>query len=122
MERDQLIGRRADARAPRGERRGDRRARVDDEHVAATQMSAEVTHDAMTDVVIVGPRYQQSYFIPREAACFGRLVRQQRVRDVEVDAADEHWLPCSRHRAHAAAGAASRATSDATYRPLGKSP
>src|SRR5688572_30551220 len=86
-------------------------------------MGAEVTHDAMTDVGIAGPRYQQAYFISREAARFGRLVRPQRFRDVEVDAADEHWLLCSCHRAHAAAGAATaRPTSDATYRPLGKSP
>src|SRR5688572_33409907 len=87
-------------------------------------MGAEVAHDAMTDVGIAGPGYQQAYFIPREAARFGRLVRHQRFRDVEVDAADEHWLLRSCHRSHAAAGAATtaRATSDATYRPLGKSP
>jgi hypothetical protein len=65
------------------ERRRHRRARVDDQHVATIEVSAEVSEDGVTEGV--GPGHEQAHLVASEPAGLGGLARHPLGGELELD-------------------------------------
>src|SRR5215203_3682064 len=125
MNGDHLIGRRTVAGTPGIQRRVDGRARVHDEDVTGREVARQVASSSMPNAVVIRVRDEETDLVSREAARLRRLVGDERVGQCEVQLAMARAGRGARRArgAHAAtAPATAAAISDATYRPLGKSP